>query len=96
MSRLPEKPQPLIVELDTYGLPTSLTFTSPVAGAGSHACPGPRIYSVLEVCSRWRVDDDWWRVPISRTYYKLRTSDALLEVYHDLIGGGWYLERVHD
>ena len=49
-----------------------------------------------EVVNRWRVDDDWWRVPISRTYYTVRTPTAMLEVYRDDRTGDWYLQRVID
>ncbi len=47
-----------------------------------------------EVVNRWWVEDDWWRVPISRTYYWVITPTMLLEVYHDDIAGDWYLQRV--
>jgi hypothetical protein len=48
---------------------------------------------VREVVNRWRVDDDWWRVPISRTYYTVTTPTMLLDVYRDDIAGDWYLQR---
>ena len=51
---------------------------------------------VREVINRWRVDDEWWRVPISRTYYTIITATMLLEVYRDDIAGDWYLQRVID
>ncbi len=46
--------------------------------------------------NRWRVDDDWWRVPISRMYYVVTTPAMLLEIYEDLRTGDWYLQRVVD
>ncbi len=51
---------------------------------------------VREVVNRWRVDDDWWRVPISRMYWVVTTPTMLLEVYEDLCTGDWYLQRVID
>ena len=90
MSRLLEEPLPLQIELNERGEPAHMRFV----GAGPCACP--RGCPVLEVCSRWRVDDDWWRVPISRMYYKLRTPTSLIELYQDLNSGEWFLERVHD
>ena len=83
MSRLFEEPVPIQVEVDTSGMPASVVW----AAAG---------HRVVEVCSRWRVDDDWWRVPVSRMYYTLRTPLVLLDVYHDLHTDGWFLERLHD
>ena len=49
---------------------------------------------VHEVVNRWRVDDDWWRVPISRRYYTVSTPTVLLEVYRDDRVCDWYLQRV--
>ena len=46
--------------------------------------------------NRWRVDDDWWRVPIFRTYYTVTTPTLLLEIYRNDITGDWYLQRVID
>ena len=42
------------------------------------------------------MDDDWWRVPISRTYYTVITPTMLLEVYRDDRAGDWHLQRVID
>ncbi len=70
------------MEVDSQGWPTALTWQ--------------RREPVREVVNRWRVDDDWWRVPISRTYYTVTTPTMLLEIYHDDRTGGWYLQRVID
>ncbi len=51
---------------------------------------------VREVVNRWRVHDDWWRVPISRMYYLVMTPTMLMEIYEDLRTGDWYIERVID
>ncbi len=89
MSRLPEEPIPAEVTVDGWGQPATIGWETG-AGTPPRACP------VIEVCARWRLDDDWWRLPISRMYYKLRTPTALVEVYRDLGSGEWFLERVHD
>ena len=58
-------------------------------GAGSHGEVG--------ICNRWRVDDDWWREPTARAYFKLVTRDGLLcTVYLDEMRGTWHLERIFD
>ena len=76
-------PEPGIqVETDDQGRPAALTWQ--------------RREAVREVVNRWRVDDAWWRVPISRTYYTLTTPTMLLEVYRDDRAGDWYLQRVID
>jgi hypothetical protein len=74
-------PEPGIkVETDEQGRPAALAWQTREP--------------VREVINRYRVDDDWWRVPISRTYYTVRTPTALLEVYRDDRAGDWCLQRV--
>ncbi|MBA2364578.1 MAG: hypothetical protein H0V86_13705 [Chloroflexia bacterium] len=82
MSRLYDPEPPITVEVDDQGRPATVTWQ--------------RREPVREVVNRWRVDDDWWRVPISRTYYTVRTATALLEIYRDDRAGDWYLQRVID
>ncbi|MGD8516025.1 MAG: DUF6504 family protein [Anaerolineae bacterium] len=70
-----------------------------------------RRHPIAEVCNRWRVHTNWWgptpepgSVPTSeageaiwREYVKVTTHSGLLcLLYHDLLGGGWYLARVYD
>lgn len=41
----------------------------------------------------WRIDDEWWRRPVSRWYLSLVLEDgALITVYRDLTNGHWYLQ----
>ena len=82
MSRLYDPEPPITVEVDNQGRPAALTWQ-------------PR-EPVRKLVNRWRVDDDWWRVPISRTYYTVATPTMLLEIYRDDIAGDWYLQRVID
>jgi hypothetical protein len=74
---------PLIgIELDTDGRPRRLRWES-----GSEE---------VEVCNQWRVEEDWWRRPVSRDYYKLAGRRMLALVYRDLLDGTWHLERIYD
>ena len=50
----------------------------------------------VEVCNRWRIEEEWWRRPVSRDYYKLAGHSLLALVYRDLVDGSWHLERVYD
>ena len=50
----------------------------------------------VEVCNRWRVDEDWWRAPIARDYFKVVGHRWLALVYLDRTAGTWHLERVYD
>jgi hypothetical protein len=54
-------------------------------------------HRVTRVIRRWRIDIDWWRGRIWREYFKLVTRTSLLvEIYHDLSGGGWFVQRLYD
>ncbi|MGH2456286.1 MAG: hypothetical protein ACRDHD_08530 [Candidatus Limnocylindria bacterium] len=56
-----------------------------------------RVHGEVGICNRWRVDDDWWRTPVARAYFKLVTRDGLLcTVYLDELRGTWHLERIFD
>ncbi len=50
----------------------------------------------VEVCNRWRVEEEWWREPIARDYFKVVGSRWLALVYHDRLTGTWHLERLYD
>ena len=42
----------------------------------------------------WRIDDEWWRKPISRLYYLLEfTTGSRFTVFQDLITGRWYRQN---
>jgi hypothetical protein len=56
-----------------------------------------RRHDVAAVLNRWRIDEGWWCEHQRRDYFKVLTQSGWLVVlYHDLIGGGWYLERIED
>ena len=51
---------------------------------------------VSRVCAFWRAEADWWRVPVSREYWKLLLGEDLLEVYRDRLTGLFWLSRYYD
>ena len=52
---------PLIqVDTDEFGTPLRLRLDGTTHGE-------------VGICNRWRVDDDWWRTPTARAYFKLVT-----------------------
>lgn len=54
---------------------------------------GTRRHRVTQVQDVRRTDDEWWRNPISRRYYRLVLEDGSLRtVYHDLIVDAWYAQ----
>ena len=84
MSRLWVGGDPIRVTADPLGTPQSFTWQ------------GNR-HPVIQVTRRWRIDVDWWRGRVWREYFKLVTRTGLLvEVYHDLVGGGWFVQRLYD
>ena len=50
----------------------------------------------VEVCNRWRVEESWWREPITRDYYKVVGERWLALIYFDRGAGSWHLERLYD
>jgi len=49
---------------------------------------------VKDVVNMWRIDEEWWRKPISRLYFSLELeNDARITVFHDLLAGAWYRQN---
>jgi hypothetical protein len=82
MTRLLGHHPKISVELDGEGHPQALRWDG-----GSEA---------VEVCNQWRIEEAWWRRPVSRDYYKLAGTRLLALVYRDRVDGTWHLERVYD
>ncbi len=73
-----KRPSPLRVRADDEGLPAELERR------------GKR-YHVVAVRERWRIDDEWWRDPISREYFALVLNDGRpVILFRDLVDGEWY------
>ena len=52
-----------------------------------------RLLRVEVVRERWRIDDEWWRRPLSRLYHELVLEGGQRVVlYRDLVEGGWYVQ----
>lgn len=74
------RPKPIRVRLGKAGVPTSLEIRG----------RWRRIGGVLD---SWRVDDEWWREPISRTYYSIvLETGAHHTAYYDVMQDRWYLQ----
>jgi hypothetical protein len=51
---------------------------------------GRRVEAVRET---WRIDDEWWRRPISRLYHSVVLENGKsVTLYLDLVEGGWYMQ----
>ena len=82
MTRLLVPPAAIDVTLD-HG-------RAPIAIAGALA-------GSVQPIARWKVETTWWDRPVVREYWKVvLNSDLLCELYHDVAGGQWFVERVYD
>jgi len=72
-------PRPLRVETDERGRPTAV-------GLASRA-----LTPIEEVLDRWRIDDEWWRKEVSRSYFHVALEGGqLLTLFQDLTTGRWF------
>jgi hypothetical protein len=76
--------QPITVRVDESNAPQRFSWL------GAH-------HTVQGIANRWRADRGWWRKRVWREYFKLYTDTGLLVIlYHDLLAGRWYLQRLYD
>lgn len=49
---------------------------------------------VAATVNMWRIDEEWWRRPVSRIYFLLEFENgAVLTVFQDLESGRWYRQN---
>jgi hypothetical protein len=71
-------PKPLVVEADERLLPRAVELRE-------------RRRRVEAIPDSWRIDDEWWRAPISRRYFQIILEGGIARtIYQDLVSGGWY------
>jgi len=96
-------PQPVQVQLDSKGLPLSISphaFVSFHHSADSERqremrASENKLRPVAAVIEVWRVDDEWWRQPISRRYVEVVLEGGRhVVLYEDLNTGDWYIQRI--
>ena len=50
-----------------------------------------RVFRIVRILNMWRLDEDWWRTPVSRLYLLLELDNgARVTVFRDLLDGAWY------
>lgn len=55
--------------------------------------PSDRRLSVASIRDSWRLDDEWWRVPIRRRYVDLiLAGGGRMVVFEDLVSGEWWTQ----
>lgn len=56
--------------------------------------PGKTARKIETTREIWRIDDEWWRQPISREYRTVILDDGRsLTLYHDLLNRHWFAQR---
>jgi hypothetical protein len=49
---------------------------------------------IVKIEERWCIDDEWWREPIERRYYRVQLeSGSLRTIYEDLVEKTWHEQR---
>lgn len=83
-----------MTQLWPEGAPIEVQATDGVPAAFRWQGRRQRVQTIAE---QWIVHDEWWRDEIWRHYFQVETSGELLCIlYHDLLTGAWFLERVYD
>ncbi len=68
----------------TSGLPPACRSADPPTSYG-------RVADILEV---WRIDDEWWRAPITRRYVDVvLDGGAHVVLFEDLQTGAWFVQQ---
>lgn len=81
-------PRPARVEADGEGRPVALHDGHRPAKRG-----GRRMRAVEAIREIWRIDDEWWRRPISRLYFAVVLENGRpVTLYRDLRSGRWFLQ----
>ena len=76
------RPRPVDVRVDDFGEPIHVRL------------PGRPARRVEAIREAWRIDDEWWREPISREYRAVVLDDGRhVILYYDLLEGRWYAQK---
>ncbi len=61
------------------------------------ACGSPArigMVTIEAVRETWRIDDEWWREPITRTYYEvLQEGGARVVLFLDHVTHEWWMQK---
>lgn len=77
-------PEQVVTVLDADGQPAAVRRSNDNGG-------GQAIEAVLEC---WRVDDEWWRLPITRRYCEVVLDGGKRVVlFEDLNTGEWFIQQ---
>lgn len=76
------QPHVVTVHTDKFGEPEFVSL------------PGKPTRHVEIIREHWRIDEGWWRQPMSREYRTvILDGGGNITLYHDLLKGLWYVQR---
>lgn len=100
------KPRRVAVELNGHGLPCVVTSTDEHRRAGTSEDEQRRTRTngdergrartskVEAVGEIWRVDDEWWRKPVSRQYVEVMLEGGKhVTLFEDMTTGEWFKQK---
>ena len=75
------------------GSPRDARVVVDASGTPAVVVMGRRTRRVSVVRERWRIDDEWWRRPLSREYVSVVLEDGrFLTLYQDRVEGDWWVQ----
>jgi hypothetical protein len=84
-------PRPAVVELDANGSPVMIGMRSAKCGM-RNSVPQARV-PIAAVREVWRIDDEWWRELIARTYYEVvHEGGGRVVLFLDHVTGEWFVQ----
>ena len=85
-------PQRVEVELDASGSPTKIEMRNAECGVRNIDDRGS--VTIEAVRETWRIDDEWWREPVSRKYYEvLVEGGGRVVLFVDLVTLEWFVQK---
>lgn len=79
--------------LRALGTPRPVMVQRTAGGAVAAVRMNGRTRPVAQVREIWRIDDEWWREPISRIYMDIVLADGgTLMLFRDLMTRRWYAQ----
>lgn len=86
------RPRPVKVELDERGRPKTVQDGP---GRSKSVEDGQRRWQVETIGEIWRVDDEWWRQPVSRRYVEVSLEGGKhVTLFEDLATGEWFIQQI--
>ena len=93
------QPRAVVVELNEREMPVAVYHAPSRTESGVRSLPPSSDLltpgSVDAIGEIWRVDDEWWRQPISRRYIEVILSGGRhVVLYQDLSTGEWFEQSI--